>query len=91
MNALEVVDKNVEPLDTVEFAPDARINYNDDGCRLRCLYPSEADTTEFVVAVFQYAESDTVELPEGAVVLSLGEGVVVAAVPSDAYGVGGGA
>lgn len=86
---LEVVDTSVEPLSRVEFAPDGRVEY-DDG-RLRCLYPSEAATTEFVVAVFNYRDTNTVELPDGAVVLSVGEGVVVAAVPADAYGVEGGA
>lgn len=89
MTELEVVDTSVSPLDTVEFAPDARINYNDDDGRLRCLYPSEADTTEFVIAAFNYRDTSTVELPEGAVVLGVGEGVVVTAVPSDAYGVEG--
>ena len=105
MTELEVVDTAVEPLTRVEFSADGRVEY-DDG-RLRCLYPSEADTTEYVVAVFNVAsseddaiesesvgsdevESGAVELPEGAVVLSISEGVVVAAVPSSAYGVGGG-
>ena len=87
MTELEVVDTAVEPLTRVEFSADGRVEY-DDG-RLRCLYPSEADTTEYVVAVFN-VESGAVELPEGAVVLSISEGVVVAAVPSSAYGVGGG-
>ena len=85
MSELEVVDTAVEPLSRVEFSPDGRVEY-DDG-RLRCLYPSDAAITEFVIAVFDYGASSTVELPEGAVVLSVGEGTVVAAVPSDAYGV----
>ncbi|WP_248895631.1 hypothetical protein [Haloplanus halobius] len=87
MSELEVLDTAVSPLSRVEFSADGRVEY-DDG-RLRCLYPSEKDTTEFVIAVFRYADSNTVELPEGAVVLSVGEGVVVTAVPSDAYGVEG--
>jgi len=84
MSELTVVDKAVEPLDRVEFSADGRVEYSDG--RLRVLYPSEADTTEYVVAVFN-VESGTVELPDGAVVLSIDEGVVVAAVPASEYGV----
>jgi len=84
MSELEVLDTDVSPLSRVEFSADGRVEYSDG--RLRCLYPSEADTTEYVVAVFN-VEGETVELPDGAVVLSISEGVVVAAVPSDAYGV----
>ena len=87
MTELEVVDTAVEPLTRVEFSADGRVEYSDG--RLRCLYPSEVDTTEYVVAVFN-VESGAVELPDGAVVLSISEGVVVSAVPADAYGVGGG-
>ncbi|GGL28859.1 hypothetical protein GCM10009037_10680 [Halarchaeum grantii] len=85
MSELEVVDTAVSPLSRVEFNPDGRVNYENG--RLTAAYPSNADTTEFVIAVFRYADSNTVELPEGAVVLDVGEGVVVTAVPSDAYGV----
>lgn len=88
MSELEVVDTSVSPLSRVEFNPDGRVEYENG--RLTAVYPSDADVREFVIAVFNYRESSTVELPEGAVVLSVGEGVVVAAVPSDAYGVEGG-
>jgi len=84
MSELQVVDKAVEPLDRAEFSADGRVEYSDG--RLRCLYPSDADTTEYVVAVFN-VEDGTVELPEGAVVLSIDEGVVVSAVPASEYGV----
>jgi len=84
MSELEVLDTAVEPLTRVEFSADGRVKYTDG--RLRCLYPSEADTTEYVVAVFN-VESGTVELPDGAAVLSIDEGVVVAAVPASEYGV----
>jgi len=88
MTELEVVDTAVEPLSTVEFNPDGRVDYENG--RLTAVYPSDADVREFVIAVFDYGESSTVELPNDSVLLSVGEGVVVAAVPSDAYGVGGG-
>jgi len=87
MGELEVVDTAVEPLSRVEFAPDGRVEYENG--RLTAVYPSNADVREFVVAVFNYRDTNSVELPDGAVVLSVGEGVVSAAVPSDAYGVGG--
>ncbi|CAM2757038.1 hypothetical protein [Halobacterium salinarum] len=87
MSELQVVDTGVEPLSRVEFAPDGRVNYADG--RLTAVYPKNADTVEYVVAVFNYRESSTVELPNDSVVLSVGEGVVVAAVPADAYGVEG--
>ena len=89
MLELEVVDMEVEPLDRVEFNPDGRVDYEDG--RLRCLYPSEADTTEFVIAVFKYSNSYSVKLPSDSVVLNVDEGSVMTAVPSSAYGVGGGA
>lgn len=88
MSELEVVDTSVSPLSRVEFNPDGRVEYENG--RLTAVYPSDADVREFVIAVFRYADSDTVELPEGAVVLSVGEGVVVTVVPSSAYGVEGG-
>jgi hypothetical protein len=85
---LEIVDTAVSPLSRVKFNPDGRVEYENG--RLTAVYPSDADVREFVIAVFRYANSDTVELPNDSVVLSVGEGVVVSAVPSDAYGVGGG-
>ena len=85
MSELEIVDTAVSPLSRVKFNPDGRVEYENG--RLTAVYPSDADTTEFVIAVFRYADSDTVELPNDSVVLSVGEGVVVAAVPSAAYGV----
>jgi len=86
MTELEVVDENVEPLDTVEFAPDGRVEYGDG--RLTAVYPSDVGVTEFVIAVFQYDDTNSVELPNDSVVLSVGEGTVSAAVPSSAYGGG---
>jgi len=88
MSELEVLDTAVSPLSRVEFDPDGRVEYENG--RLTAVYPSDADVREFVIAVFRYADSDTVELPNDSVVLSVGEGVVVAAVPSSAYGAGGG-
>ncbi|KAB7514586.1 hypothetical protein DM867_05545 [Halosegnis rubeus] len=88
MSELEIVDTAVSPLSRVKFNPDGRVEYENG--RLTAVYPSDADVREFVIAVFRYANSDTVELPNDSVVLSVGEGVVVSAVPSDAYGVGGG-
>jgi hypothetical protein len=87
MSELEVLDTDVSPLSRVEFNPDGRVEYENG--RLTAVYPSDADVREFVIAVFRYADSDTVELPNDSVVLSVGEGVVVTAVPSDAYGVEG--
>jgi len=75
----------VEPLSRVEFAPDGRVEYADG--RLTAVYPKNADTVGYVIARFDYTESDTVELPNDSVVLSVGGGVLVAAVPANAYGV----
>jgi len=89
MSELRVVDTAVEPFDTVTLSPD-RVEY-DDG-QLTAVYPSDADTETFRVALFEYGgEADAVDLPEDSAVLSVGEGVVVALVPETAYHGGGGA
>lgn len=88
MSELAVVDRDVSPFDRVELSPDGRVEY-DDG-RLTALFPENADTAEYVVALFHYSGGDsTVELPDDSVVLGAGEGVVTALVPSDAYTEGG--
>lgn len=85
MSEFQVLDTNVSVLDRVEFAADGRVEYEQG--RLRCLYPKGSDTTEYVVARFNYSgPSDTVSLPDGTVVLGYEREAVLGAVPLAAYG-----
>jgi hypothetical protein len=90
MSELAVVEKGVDPFDTVTLNPEGRVDYTDG--RLTALYPADSETEDYRVALFHYDGADgSVELPEGAVVLDAGEGVVTALVPEGAYSTEGGA
>lgn len=87
MTDLAVVDRSVDPFDTVELDPDGRINYTDG--HLTALYPEGSDTGDYRVALFHYqGERATVELPDGSVALSVSSGTVTALVPTEAYAEG---
>lgn len=89
MTKLNVVATDVEPLSRVEFNAEGRINYNAESGRLVVVYPEDADTTEFVIAEYAYSGiTDSVDLPDGAVVIDVSNGYVTAAIPKAAYGGG---
>lgn len=75
--------KNLQAFDTVELNTEHRLEF--DSKELSAVYPSNADTTEYTVAIFNVSDG-TVDLPSGAAVLEASD-TVVALVPNDAYGV----
>lgn len=89
MSELNILATDVEPLSRVEFNAEGRINYNAESGRLVVVYPEGSDTTEFVIAEYAYSGiTDTVDLPDGAVVVDVSNGYVTAAIPESAYGGG---
>lgn len=87
MTELEVLDTDVGRLDTVEFAPDGRVEY--DNGHLTAVYPTEAATEKYALAEYEVTPpTDTVDMPDDSVLLSITGGTLVVAVPIDAYGDG---
>lgn len=86
MTELNVLVTDVGPLDAVEFAPDARIEYN--GGELRAVYPADAPTETYAIAEYGFdaAPLATVDVPDDSVILSVGSGTLSVAVPIDEYG-----
>lgn len=80
---LQVVERRVSAFDTVSLDPDGRIDYSEG--ELTAVFEADAETETFRVALFNYGESDALEIPEGAVILGVGNGVATALVPTEAY------
>ena len=87
MTELTIVATDVEPLSLVEFNAEGRINYNAESGRLVVAYPEGSETTEYIMAEYPYSGiTDTVDMPDGAVVVDVSNGYVTAAIPKAAYG-----
>lgn len=87
MTELQVLDTNVGRLDTVEFAPDGRVEY--DNGRITAVYRADAPTETYALAEYEVTPpTDTVDMPDESVLLSITGGTLVSAVPIDAYGDG---
>lgn len=82
MTELEIREyQKVEPFDRFTLNVEHRLDFEDGD--LTAAWPSGADVREYQAAIFPVSEG-TVELPDGAAVLSVGESVA-ALVPTDAY------
>lgn len=89
MSEITVLEKRIGRFDRVNVVKDARVEY--DGDYLKAVYKADGETSEYVVADFNYenAEQTTdVTVPDGSIILEISRGNLRALVPSEAYGGG---
>jgi len=84
MTEMTIISRYFDTFETIELAPDARIE--SDGNQLKAIFPSNADTTEYIVTKYHSGgNGGTVDIPDGSIIASVSGNYVHVLVPKEQY------